>query len=71
MDKFWESIVTVAVAIVGIAIIAVLVSQRANTAGVIQSATTGFGNDISAAVSPVTGGTFNGLGGANTVAPWG
>lgn len=64
MDKFWESIVTVAVAIVGIAIIAVLVSQRANTAGVIQSATQGFATDINAAVQPVSGGTFNGLGGA-------
>jgi len=63
-DKLIESVTTIAVAIIGIAIIAVLVSKSANTAGVLQAAGTAFGNDITAAVSPVTGGTFNFGGGA-------
>ena len=46
---------TIGSAIVGIAIIAVLVSQRAQTSNVITSAGQAFANDISAAVSPVTG----------------
>lgn len=66
-DNIVSGVVSIAVAIVGIAIIAVLVSKNANTSGVISSATQGFGADISAAVSPVTGGgglgSFTGGGG--------
>lgn len=64
-DKLIESLTTIAVAIIGIAIIAVIVSKQANTSGVIQAAGTAFGNDLAAAVSPVTGGTFNFGGGAS------
>jgi hypothetical protein len=55
MNEFWTSIVTIATAIVGIAIIAVLVSNKAQTSSVITSATSGFANDITAAVAPVSG----------------
>lgn len=62
-----SGVVTIATAIVGIAIIAVLVSKNANTGGVISAATSGFSQDISAAVSPITGGgglsSFTGGGG--------
>lgn len=47
--------VTVATAIIGVAILATLVSNRANTSKVIQSATSGFGYDLGIALSPVTG----------------
>lgn len=58
-----SGIVTIATAVVGIAIIAVLVSKQANTGSVISSATSGFAQDISAAVSPITGGgSFTGGG---------
>lgn len=64
-DKLIESVTTVAVAIVGIAIIAVLVSGQAKTGSIISAGATGFAQDIQAAVSPVTGGgTFNYGGGA-------
>lgn len=56
-DHIINSLATVAMAIVGIAIIAVLVSRNAQTAGVITSAGAAFANDISAAVAPVTGAT--------------
>ncbi len=49
-------IVTIATAIVGLAILATLVSKNANTPAVIGSATGGFAQDIAAAVAPVTGG---------------
>lgn len=47
--------VTVATAIIGVAIIAALVSQRANTANVVRSITGGFAQDLGVALSPVGG----------------
>lgn len=64
-DKLIESLTTVAVAITGIALIAVLVSKQANTSGVLSAGATGFAQDIEAAVSPVSGGAFNYGGGAS------
>lgn len=64
-DKLIESLTTIAVAIVGIAIIAVLVSKNADTSGVISASGSAFARDIQAAVSPVSGGTFNFGGGAS------
>jgi len=56
-DQLIASIVTVLTAIVGLAIIAVLVSKNANTSGVITSGGTAFAQAVGAAVSPVTGGS--------------
>lgn len=83
MEKISEPVVTILTAIVGVAIIAVLVSQRANTAGVFSAAGGAFANALSAATAPVTGnaatpnvsagsgGVFSGLGnfglGGNTL----
>lgn len=64
-DQFFSSLVTIITAIIGVAIIAVLVSRQANTAGVISAGASGLAQDLSAAVSPVTGGSgftgFHGL----------
>lgn len=57
ISPFWESIVTIATAITGVAVIAVLVSKNSNTAAVIQSGASGFSNALDVAVSPVTGRT--------------
>lgn len=54
-DHLISGVVNVLVAIVGVAIIAVLVSNRAQTSNVITSAGAAFANDLSAAVAPVTG----------------
>ena len=69
-EKLIESLTTIAVAIIGIAIIAVLVSKQADTAGVVGAAAKGFATDISAAISPVTGGggLLGGLGNFPTLA---
>jgi len=63
MDKFTTGLITIATAIVGVAIIAVLVSKNAQTGSVISSLAKGFAGDLAAAVSPVTGASssFSGL----------
>lgn len=56
-----EKIVTIAVAVVGLATLAVLVSRNANTAGVIKAGGSSFAEVLRAAVSPVSGGGMNGF----------
>lgn len=60
MNQLTGAIVTVFTAIIGVAIIAVLVSKNANTSQVATSVAQGFAGDLSTAISPVSGGTgFN------------
>ena len=56
MNELTASVLTVATALVGVAILAVLVSRQAQTPQVISAAAGGFAQDIYAAVSPVSGG---------------
>lgn len=67
MGNIGEQIVTVATAIIGLAIIAVLVSRNANTSGVISAAGAAFTSALGTAVSPVTG--FTGGAGGNLTTP--
>jgi len=60
MEKGTATIAAIASAIIGLAIVAVLVSQNAQTSTVLTSAGTAFGTVIQAAVSPVTGGGATG-----------
>lgn len=53
-DKFLTDTVAVATAIVGLAIVAVLVSKKSSSANVITSAGNAFDNIIKTAVSPVS-----------------
>jgi hypothetical protein len=55
------SMVTVLTAIIAVAIVATLVSNRAQTATVIGAASTGFARDLQTALSPVTGASSSGL----------
>lgn len=61
MNQITESIVTIATAIVGVALLALLVSKKSNTAGVISSAGAAFSNALGVATSPVTGASVSGL----------
>lgn len=54
-DQLIGGVVTVATAIVGVAIIAVLVGSNAKTSNVIQAAGTAFSGALGAAEAPVTG----------------
>jgi hypothetical protein len=62
MDRLTESVVTIAVAIIGLATLAVLVSRNARTSQVIDSASKGFNMSLATAISPVTGGGGYGSG---------
>lgn len=53
MNNMTESLVSIAAAIIGVTILAVIVSKRSNTSGVIQAAASGFGNLLAVAVSPI------------------
>jgi PRD1 phage membrane DNA delivery len=54
-----EAIVTIATAIVGLAIVAVLVSKKAQTPAVIQASGSAFSNALAVAEAPVTGASMN------------
>lgn len=73
-DNLITSVVTVLTAIIGVAIIAVLVSQKANTAGVLTAGGNAFSGALATAVGPITGytpqgssGLGIGFGGANDI----
>ena len=55
MSEIGSTIAAVIMAIIGVAIIAVLVSQRAQTATVLQAGGTAFSSVLGQALSPVTG----------------
>lgn len=55
MDGVGKDITTIFLAIVGVATLAVLVSRRANTTGVINSSSSAFNTGLATAEGPVTG----------------
>jgi len=61
VDRITESVVTILTAIIGVAILAVLVSQRSNTAGVLTAGGQAFSGMLGAATAPVTGGGGGGM----------
>jgi hypothetical protein len=58
MNNITEALVTVGVAITGVAVVALIVAKKSNTAAVIQAAASGFSNALGVAVSPVTGNSY-------------
>lgn len=62
-EQLVSSVVTVLTAIIGVAIIAVLVSKNANTTGVISAGGSAFAQDLGTAISPITGNNGFGFGG--------
>lgn len=67
MNELTTAVVTVLTAIVGVALLSVLVSKNANTAGVINAGASGFAQDLGVAVSPVTGGGIGSFGNFNSL----
>lgn len=55
MNSFLEGISTIALAVVGLAVVAVIVSKKSNAGGIIQAGASGLANTIGVAISPVTG----------------
>ena len=60
MNQITETVVTIATAIIGVAILSVIVSRRSNTAGVISAGGSAFSQALATAVSPITGGSLGG-----------
>jgi hypothetical protein len=58
MNTITEALVTVLTAIVGLAIVSVLVSKKSQTPAVIQASGSAFSNALAVAESPVTGSTY-------------
>lgn len=58
MNELTSGIITIAVAIIGVATLAVIVSKQSNTANVIGAAGSAFSNSLATAVSPITGQTM-------------
>lgn len=56
-DNLSTGIVSVLLAIIGVATLAAILSTKSNTAKVISSAAGGFGYDLGIALSPITGST--------------
>jgi hypothetical protein len=72
VSSIFAALVSVLTAVVGLAIVAALVSRNANTAGVAQSILGGFASDISAADAPVSsggGGFGSGIGSGMGMTP--
>lgn len=60
MSQIMNGIIMIAMAIIGVAILAVLVSQKANTSAVLGAASNAFSGALGAAEAPVTGQTIGG-----------
>lgn len=64
-ESMVTAVVTIAMGIIGVAIIATLVSKNANTAGVISAGGSAFTSGLATALTPVTGGGFGGFTGGS------
>lgn len=58
MNSAVEAIVTVLTGIIGVAILAVLVSRKSNTTGVIQAFGSAFSNALGIAEAPITNASY-------------
>lgn len=61
MDNLVNGVVSIALAIVGVALLAVLVSRNSNTANVIGASGSAFSGGLLAAEAPVLGSSFSNL----------
>lgn len=61
MNQLWSGVVAVLMAIIGIAILSVLVSKNANTVGVLNAGSQAFSGALGTAMSPVTGSSLNSM----------
>lgn len=62
-DRLLSSLLTIATGIIGLAVVATLVSRNAQTSQVIGAGGSAFSGALAAAEAPVTGGSTLGVGG--------
>jgi hypothetical protein len=61
MNQLWSGVVAVLMAIIGVAILSVILSKNSNTTSVLSSAQQAFSGALGTALSPVTGSTGSAL----------
>ena len=66
MNQLVNSLTVLLAAIIGVAILSVILSKNSNTTAVIQAGSQGFGSLLTAAEAPVSGSSFGGFTGAAT-----
>lgn len=66
-NKLITSVVSIALAIIGVAVVAVLVSKQAQTTGVVSAFSKAFSGSLSCALSPVIGGGNCGTSSSSTI----
>jgi hypothetical protein len=66
-DQLFQSVTVILTGILGVAILSVIVSRNANTAGVLTAGGNAFSKMLGTAISPVAGGGGNGLDFSNIV----
>lgn len=67
MNQITEAGASIALALVGVAIVAIIISRKSNAAGVISALGASFSNALGVAVSPVTGAPVAGLTGIGSM----
>lgn len=55
MNEIGKDVTSIALAIVGVAVLAVLVSRNSNTSGVVGAASSAYNSGLATAMGPVTG----------------
>lgn len=55
MNQILNGVVVILTAIIGVAILSVIVSKNSNTSGVLSAASSAFSGALGTAISPVTG----------------
>jgi len=71
-NSLMNSIVTIALAILGVATLSVILSKNSNTTAVIGAGSQAFSGGLGVALSPITGGSTGAFGsgfGVSTMAP--
>lgn len=61
MNQITEAGATIGLAIIGVAILAIIVSKQSNASGVISAIGASFSNALGVAISPVSGAPVSGL----------
>lgn len=61
MNQLLGGVVTILMAIIGVAILAVLVSKNSNTTAVLQAGSQAFSGSLGTALSPITGSSTFGM----------
>ena len=57
MSSFGRDVVGIVIALFGVAIVAIVLSQKANTTNVLSAGFTGLTNLLTTVLSPITGGS--------------